>query len=178
MKLFLEKLSFKQLIWLIPVFTAVHNLEEAPQMERWAAEHLASLPQIPFLLEYFLPVSTTQFWLATLLIDFSVLFLSFLCSSSPPKGAGIYLLSGIQAIMLLNSINHFFISALLLQYQPGVLTGILISLPFSIYFFKRAFREEYVQKKFFIYTFIAAIILYPTSAGAFLIISKVVLSVF
>lgn len=176
MKFFLDRLSFKQLIWLIPALVAIHNLEEAPQMENWAAEHLANIPRVPFLLEYFLPVSTAEFWTATLMIDFSVLFLTFLCSSSD-KSIGIYMLLGIQAVMFFNTINHIIVSALLLQYQPGVITGTLLNLPFSIYFFTRVFREGYGHKIYTAAAFILAIILYPASAGLFLIMSKFLLSI-
>ena len=32
----IDSIPFDRLLWLVPVFFALHNLEEAPFMERWS----------------------------------------------------------------------------------------------------------------------------------------------
>lgn len=174
MKNLLERLTFRQLIWLIPIFIVIHNLEEAPNMEKWAMEHLPAVPQNPYLLEYYLPISTTEFWVSTVLIDLFVFLLAFLCLRGQISGFGIYLMMGIQSIIFLNVFNHIYMSALFFQYQPGLVTGVLINLPFSVYLFYRAVRDNYIQKKTFICVFAFFLLFYPFSPGIFLVISKMI----
>jgi hypothetical protein len=75
---FLDSLPFERLLWLVPIFFMLHNLEEAPFMESWSKR----LP---------LKIHPT--------IRFRI-------------------------------------------YSPGVITAILITLPFSFYLFRRALNEN------------------------------------
>ena len=50
---------------------------------------------------------------------------------------------GIQAIMLVNAfIPHIATTIRFRLYSPGVITAVLITLPFSFYLFQRAFKEN------------------------------------
>lgn len=172
MKKFLDSLTFRQLIWLIPIFIIIHNLEEAPNMEKWAINHLSDVPRNPYLLEKYLPISTTEFWVSSVIISIFVLLLAFLFSNSKKNSFGIYLMVGIQIILFVNVFNHIYMSTLFLHYQPGLITGVMINLPFSLYLFYRAVRDNYIQKKTFVYVFTVFLLFYPFSPGIFLAVSK------
>jgi hypothetical protein len=59
--------------------------------------------------------------------------------------AGIFLLLGVQVMMLVNVFAHTGMAILIGGYAPGVVTAIAINLPFSIYLLRRAIRERWVS---------------------------------
>lgn len=173
---FLKTATVRQLVWFLPLFLIIHNLEEALTMERWFQNDWTVIPRTPYLLEFFLPVSKAQFWLATLLIDVSVLGLVIIYHVIPSRRGLFYLLLGIQSILFLNVFNHLFMVFLFLQYQPGTITSIVLNIPFSIYILFKALRENKVNKPILLVIFALSTLFYPVSAGFFLVISKYLLS--
>lgn len=146
-------------------------------MERWAAGHLGSLPAFPQIFDLLLPVTTAQFWAATVLIDLSVLTIACLYMTGWFRGIVIYLLLGVQSIMFLNSLSHLFLALYFFDYQPGLATGLLLNLPFSGYLLRSAIQGEYIRKRPMIVTFVLSAVIYPLSAGMFLVMGKAMLKI-
>jgi hypothetical protein len=131
---FLNSLSFDQILWLVPIFFALHNLEEAPFMEVWSKR----LP-----LKIHPNVTTRQFVVAVTFLTLAAFLITYLelkyfCESTR------YLLTlEIQAILLFNAfIPHIGSTIRFRMYSPGVVTALLITLPFSYYSFRRAITEN------------------------------------
>jgi len=134
---FLHNLTFSQLLWLIPVLFAIHNLEEAPGMEKWNK-------RIPS--RYSQPVTTCQFSLAVTLLTLLVLVVTILAVNYPANRLFYLLIFEFQAIILLNVfVPHVLTTVRFKMYSPGLVSGIVLSLPFSIYFFHRALEGKYLS---------------------------------
>jgi hypothetical protein len=131
---FLNTLSFDRLLWLVPIFFALHNLEEAPCIESWSKRLPVKLP---------LAITTRQFVIAVTLLTLGGFFLTYIALEYLAKQSGYWIVLGIQAVMLFNAfIPHIATTIRFRMYSPGVVTAVLITLPFSYYLFRRAFAEN------------------------------------
>jgi hypothetical protein len=133
----LDNFPFIQLLWGVPILLAVHNLEEAPFMEKWPRE--LSLPIHPI-------VSTKQFVAAVTLLTIAGFAVTYfgVTTSNQPIGTSIIL--GIQMVMLVNVfVPHLATAIRFRKYSPGIITGLLLNLPFSIYLFNRAMQERFMS---------------------------------
>ena len=131
---FLNSISFERLLWLVPVFLAIHNIEEAPFMEGWYKRLPIKLP---------LAITTRQFLIAVTVITFAGFVLTYSGVEYLANQTGYLIVLGIQAIMLFNAfIPHIATTIRFRMYSPGVITAVLITLPFSFYLFRRAFDEH------------------------------------
>lgn len=131
---FLNSLPFDRLLWLVPLFFALHNLEEAPFMESWSK-------WLPLKIH---PVITTrQFVIAVTVLTAAGFLLTFISLEYLQTTIGYLLVLEMQAILLFNAfIPHIGATIRFRRYSPGVLSAIIITIPFSIYLFRRAFAEQ------------------------------------
>lgn len=142
-----DSLTFQQLLWLVPILFAMHNLEEAPGMARWSR-------QIPARIHP--PVTPRQFAIAVTLLTGLCFVVTFVVTANPQNRLGISILLGFQTAMALNAfIPHLAATVWFRIYAPGVVTGILVNVPFGVYLIRRAFAENQVELNAFI---IAAVI--------------------
>jgi hypothetical protein len=131
---FLNTLSFDRLLWFVPIFFALHNLEEALFMESWSKR----LP-----LKIHPTVSTRQFIIAVTFITIAGFLLTFFGVEYLANQTGCLMVLGIQIILFFNAfIPHIASTILFRMYSPGVITAVLIILPFSVYLFRRAINEN------------------------------------
>jgi hypothetical protein len=129
----LSRLSFERAQWAFPFVVAVHNLEEAV----W-------LPGFWQNRSWHLPISTSEFRIASGLVAILAYFLTYLSVRDGEKSVGAYMMASFCAIMLLNAIWHIAATAYLRTYAPGVVTAVLLVLPVTIYLLRRALREGYI----------------------------------
>jgi hypothetical protein len=132
-------------LWLVPIFTTIHNLEEALLMpvmlERRNSSVTGSLQEL-------IPPITYRQFLIALAITTVIPYLIASCGDLRLKGgAAVYLLIIFQAMMLVNVLAHGVMAVMMRSYAPGLATALILNLPFSIYFLKRADREQWVNKK-------------------------------
>lgn len=131
---FLNSLPFERLLWLVPIFFALHNLEESPSMERWSKR----LP-----LKIHPTVTTRQFVIAVTFLTAAGFLLTYIALEYLQDTIGFVLILGLQAILLFNAfVPHIASTVRFRMYSPGVITAIVITLPFSFYLFRRAFAED------------------------------------
>lgn len=131
---FLDSITFDRLLWLVPIFFALHNLEEAPFMESWSRR----LP-----LKIHPAVTTRQFSIAVAFLTMAGFVITYLEIASLHTSTGYLLTLGIQAILLFNAfIPHVGSTIRFRMYSPGVVTATVVTLPFSFYLFRRAFTEN------------------------------------
>jgi len=132
----LDKISFIQLLWGVPIFLAIHNLEEAPFMEEWYKG--LPLPVHPI-------VSTKQFVAAVSLLTVAGFAVTYFGIYSSNQSIGISIILGIQMVMLVNVfVPHLATAIRFRKYSPGIVTGLLLNLPFSIYLFQGAMQEGFM----------------------------------
>jgi len=131
---FLDSLSFDRLLWLVPIFFMLHNIEEAPFMESWSKR----LP-----LKIHPTVSTRQFVIAVTFLTLAVFLVTYFGVKYLANPTGYLIVLGIQIILFFNAfIPHIASTILFRLYSPGVITAVLITLPFSLYLFRRAINEN------------------------------------
>jgi hypothetical protein len=130
----LNALSFDRLLWLVPIFFALHNLEEAPFMEGWSK-------RIP--LKIHPTVSTRQFVVAVIFLTLGGFLVTYFGVEYLANQTGYLSVLEIQAILFFNAFMPHLASTIRFRmYSPGVITAVLITLPFSFYLFRRAFNEN------------------------------------
>lgn len=131
---FLDSIPFDRLLWFVPFFFMLHNMEEAPFMENWSKR----LP-----LKVFPIVSTKQFVIAVTFLTLSGFILTFLGAEILPQPSGNLIILGIQMVLAFNAFVPHLISTIRFRlYSPGLVSALLITLPFSFYLFRRALTES------------------------------------
>ena len=91
---FLNSISFDRLLWLVPIFLTIHNLEEAPFMENW-------YKRLP--IKIHLAVTTRQFVIAVTFITLAGFALTYLGVEYLANQTGYLIVLGMQAILLFNA---------------------------------------------------------------------------
>jgi hypothetical protein len=130
----LDSIPFDRLLWFVPFFFMLHNIEEAPFMEKWSR-------QLPLRIHPI--VSTKQFVIAVTFLTVSVFILTFLGLKILHQSTGYLLILGIQMILAFNAFVPHLVSTIRFRlYSPGLVTALLITLPFSFYLFRRALTES------------------------------------
>jgi hypothetical protein len=131
---FLDSIPFNRLLWFVPVFFMLHNIEEAPFMESWSKR----LP-----LKVHPDISTKQFVIAVTFLTLIGFILTFLGVEIWGQPIGYLLVLGIQMALAFNAfVPHLFTTIRFHLYSPGVVSALLITLPFTFYLFHRALTEN------------------------------------
>ena len=154
----LDKLTYKALQWLVFLFLLLHNLEEAITLK-------AYFPKINALLNGSVPASLlalrptpTQFYIALAGATIFPLLIVAIATTGKPTRTKDYLVAILQALLLVNVfVPHVPAAIALGGYAPGVLTAVLVNLPFSVYFFQRSLRESRITWKGMIITMAIAL---------------------
>jgi hypothetical protein len=134
---FLNSIPFDRLLWLVPIILTIHNIEEAPFMEGWSKR----LP-----LNVHPTVSTRQFVIAVTFLTLAGFLVTYFGAGYLANQIGYLMVLGIQAILLFNVfVPHLATTIRFRMYSPGVMTAILITLPFSYYLFQRALNENIIN---------------------------------
>jgi hypothetical protein len=162
----MKTISNKSALLLIPVLLALHNLEEAATMPFYFDAFSAQLPSVARTLIG--EVRPWQFYLVLALI--TILPFVFLAiptwgvSQSPSTG----LLLVVQLIAAINTLAHVARAAQLHGYTPGLISGLVLNLPFSFYLLGRAWRERWVRRMTWIWLLLAALVVHgPVLLGMF-----------
>ena len=157
-------LTFRQLLFAIPLVLTLHNAEEALTMPGWVPEHSGAIQKaLPF--DVNIQFTSIQLLASLSLATIVPWIVALLCMDGGKGSRKVYVLLLLQAIVLLNVfIPHLAWSLLMGRYNPGVLTALGVNLPFSWYLFRRAMREEYIFPSKLIPIFVSALVIYPIVA--------------
>jgi hypothetical protein len=137
----LDSIPFDRLLWLVPVFLTLHNLEEAPFMENWSRRLAMKLP---------LTITTRQFVIAVTFLTVAGFVLTYFGMQYLANQTGYLIVLAMQAIILFNAfIPHIATTLRFRMYSPGLITAIVIVLPFSFYLFRRGFYEHILTWRHF-----------------------------
>lgn len=133
------------LLWLIPILTTVHNLEEALFMPAVIERRNSSIPD--FLRGLLPPITYEQFLLALFIMTAIPYLVAWAANMERERGPRFHLLLCWQVMMLINVFAHAIMAVMIGGYAPGVVTAIAFNLPFSIYLLRRAMRDRWVSKR-------------------------------
>ena len=98
-------------------------------------------------------------------------------ASRPDSAARLWFALLVQAVMLLNVAVHLVAAVAVMRgYSPGLLTAVVINLPFSLWIFTRAVRERWVNQHALLALIPAALLLHGPLLLLFLKIAGVATS--
>ena len=90
---------------------------------------------------------------------------------SHQKRPPLLLLLGTQMVVLINVFSHIGMAVLMRGYALGVVTALLVNLPFSIYLFRRALQEEWITQRNLVVLFLVGLVLHGPGLIALLRVS-------
>lgn len=135
----------RRVLWLVPLLLALHNAEEAVFFPRYLPFVLARLPAAWRAVAG--PVTSGQVWLALAIVTAGALGLAVWAQRRPGSATALWLLLLLQATVLLNVLWHTAAAVVLFRgYAPGLVTALLLNLPFSLYLLARAVRERWLSR--------------------------------
>lgn len=128
----LNQIGYKKVIWILAISETIHNFEEAIWLPEWSKAAGVWHPK----------VGATEFRIAVFLITvmFYVVIYYF---SKNMNSTSTFLMGGALVIVLFNVLMpHLLATVLTLNYVPGVITGVLLNVPVTLYLLKRGLQEE------------------------------------
>jgi hypothetical protein len=129
-------IPFGRLLWLVPIFFTLHNMEEAPFMEKWSKRLPLKLP---------ISYTTRQFVVTVILLTLGGFLLTYYAVEYLHNSTGYWLMFEFQMVLFFNAfLPHIGATIRFRMYSPGVVTATLITIPFSIYLFHRALTENMI----------------------------------
>jgi len=156
-------------LWLVPILFLVHNSEEGIMMRATLDEVRIGMPRF---LRVFLPPVTYEQYLVSLVL---VTALAFCCAwfgqIDRSRSWGMYVLVGLQMVLLLNVVAHVTTLAVVGHYTAGSVTALLINLPFFLYLLGRARNEDWVGRRGLILLIPVAFVVHTPVLFGFLFIS-------
>jgi len=154
---------------LAPIFTTIHNVEEALLMPAMLERRNSS---VPGLFQKLIPPITYKQFLIALAITTVIPYVIAGCGDLLLIGGrAVYLLLIFQAMMLFNVLAHGMMATMMGGYAPGLATALILNLPFSIYLFRRADKEQWVNKKSLRLAFVIGGLLHTPGLTAVILIA-------
>jgi Protein of unknown function with HXXEE motif len=130
-------------IWLVPILLTLHNLEEALLFPRYLPLAVARLPE--GLQAIAGAITLGQVWIALAVVTAVPFGLAAWAAARPSSQLATWCVLLVQATVLLNVFWHLATAVIVFQgYAPGLVTALLLNLPFSLYLLRRARREQWV----------------------------------
>ncbi len=127
----LAQAGYRQVIWTLAVAETLHNLEEAIWLPAWSKASGAWHP----------PVGAFEFRFAVVVV--TLLFYAIIYDFSRHSSArSRYLMGGTLVLVLFNVfVPHLLATIIMTRYAPGVVTGVLVNLPVTVYLLLRGLHE-------------------------------------
>ncbi|GIP46766.1 HXXEE domain-containing protein [Paenibacillus sp. DXFW5] len=141
----MDDLSISSLVWLFLVAFVIHDMEEMIWVGPWAKRNrqkaVAAVPaRMRRSLTQMLTINSSQFAVAVLL-EF-IVFVPFTLMAAEQGRFFIFL--SINSLFFLHVFTHVAQSLYLKMYTPGVVTAVLIVLPYSLVLFDRLLSDNLV----------------------------------
>ncbi|MDU4695277.1 MAG: HXXEE domain-containing protein [Paenibacillus sp.] len=141
----MDNISISSLVWLFLVAFVIHDMEEIIWVGPWAKRNrqkvVAAVPaRMKRSLTQMLNITSSQFAVAVLL-EF-IVFVPFTLMAAEQGGFFVFL--SFNTLFFVHVFTHVAQSLYLKMYTPGVITAVLIVLPYSLLLFKRLLSENLV----------------------------------
>jgi len=133
----LNQISYTKLIWVLAVSETLHNLEEAIWLPTWSKTAGLWHPMVG-LVEFRFAVTILT------IIFYGVIYYFSRCENKLSK----YLMSGVLISVLFNVfMPHLVATIITSQYVPGLISGMLLNIPVTIYLLWRGLNERFFKIK-------------------------------
>ncbi|MGH2822960.1 MAG: HXXEE domain-containing protein [Thermoleophilaceae bacterium] len=164
-------MSRRTVLWLVPVFLALHNAEEALLFPRYLPLAIGRLPE--GLRAFAGAITLGQVWAALAVVTAVPFALAAWATARPDHRIAVWLLLVVQATVLLNVLWHLAAAIVVFQgYAPGVLTALAVNLPFSLYLLRRARAEQWLSQRARWALLPAALLLHGPLLSALLLLTE------
>ena len=131
------------LLWLVPIFITIHNVEEALFMTAMLEARSAAFPKA--LSGWLAPVaSSRQLLIGLLIVTVIPYFVAW--KADLERGLKGRMLLCLQAAMFINVFAHVGMTIFIGGYAPGIVTALFFNLPFSLYLFIRVRQAGWVSQ--------------------------------
>jgi hypothetical protein len=136
MSLVLERLNripFRRMVWILVVAETLHNIEEAIWLPAWSQTAGTWHP------------SVTAFEFRFAVTAITIVFYGVICYFSRyDTRLSQYLMGGALVVILFNVfVPHLVATVALAHYAPGVISGILLNIPVTLYLLRRGMMEGF-----------------------------------
>jgi hypothetical protein len=165
--------NIKIVIWLFPLAYLLHDLEEIFTVENWMHNNRAKLLELAArnkLLRRFansVDLTTGQFTVAFLFLFIFVILSSYSATRYLRPGIGLDFYLALIGVMFLHVFTHVGQTILFLNYTPGVVTAVLVMLPYTLYSYHRLFYAGLIDfRSVFLSTVIGVIGIFPLLLAA------------
>ncbi|WP_410981667.1 HXXEE domain-containing protein [Bacillus cereus] len=166
MEHFKAKLNSSFSIWLIPILFAFHNAEEYyffPEMK-----YLQPIPMEE-------NAGQKQYFFIALCILTTIVFLLVCIHTILKKKVTLYILLVIQAMIFMNGWFHVGGAIVTERYVPGLVTALVLIIPFSLFWFREGIRSDWWKMKHVIASCVVGVLLlFPVIAGILLFTKMIV----
>ncbi|HET7469381.1 MAG TPA: HXXEE domain-containing protein [Gemmatimonadales bacterium] len=161
----------RSVLWLVPILLAIHNAEEALFFPRYLPFVLYRLPAGWQAL--IAPLTTGQVGAALAVVTAVAFLFAGWAYQRPESRLALWLVLLIQATVLLNVLWHLAAAVVLFGgYAPGVVTALLINLPFSLYLLGRARQEHWLSSRALWALVPAAVVLHGPLLAALMVLTE------
>ncbi|WP_462409315.1 HXXEE domain-containing protein [Neobacillus sp. Marseille-QA0830] len=140
------------LIWLVASVFILHDFEEIITVEGWLKKNEKDVLKVvpkrfhPYINRVF-PHGTAGFSVAVLVEYIGILQVTFLASYGHGEGWTFLGILSVVTILFIHSFTHIGQCLLFKKYTPGVVTSIILVIPFSIYFFHFLLSGHFIDWK-------------------------------
>lgn len=166
----MEQMKEQKVLWLIPAFLAVHNVEEFFVINNALPGPVTDLPAF---LQRLIPVMTRGEFAAALILVTLIPLAAILFGRATSRWTpALLLLMQVQVAVFLNIFYHVFAAFLLGGFSPGLVTAVLINFPFSLLLFRMALKRDWIPLRVFALMFpLGLLIIGPGLVGLLHLIS-------
>ncbi|MEI4620014.1 HXXEE domain-containing protein [Bacillus cereus] len=167
MEHFKTKLNSSFSIWLIPILFAFHNAEE-----------YYFFPEIKYLQPIRMEESAgqKQYFFIALCILTTIVFLLVCIHTILKKKFTLYLLLVTQAMIFMNGWFHVGVAIVTERYVPGLVTALVLIIPFSLLWFREGIRSDWWKLKPVIVSCVVGVLLLLPVIAGILLFSRMIVS--
>ncbi len=139
-------MPFKTALWFTLVIFTIHNIEELYTMSIFFSSYSNEFPAV--LARYAKPMPADLFIATIIVITLLAGFLVYAGVQSSSNSRGMFwALTWVSGGILVNGLHHLIITLYFGAYTPGVITSVLLFIPFSLYLLRKALIERRTSKK-------------------------------
>lgn len=152
-------MRFKTLLGMALIVFIFHNLEEYLTMPAFIENHWQVVPA--FASQLIHPVSSQVFLIMLIEVTLIAAIFIYLGTVSLPNSIGMFLgMAMVNAVLLVNGLQHL-ISAIWLQtFTPGSITSILLLIPLWIYVMRQAWFEKQITRRMWAWSLLPGLVLF------------------
>lgn len=130
----LAQVNFLHLLWIFLIIAAIHELEEW-NIDQFERRHFSGLP----------PAATDKSarMVIAYVIAIGLLWVSAAALTGSPATAAWIIMPAV-AFMIMNALQHIFWTIYFRQLAPGVISSIILVIPYGLYLIAEALRQGYI----------------------------------